>query len=161
MPRLNLKMPFGEVSFDFTDNKDLEEHLDKVDFDALAKTVVDKVPSLVLPQRQGRDETKDLVDSHGKFMMFKKSPKAKIDMVILAIYAYGTGATIDEIRRTTGIPDPSGDAINSGSSRRYFTTLDKANQVYGLSPEGLQRVVNEIIPLLRQNNERAESKDTG
>ncbi len=154
-------MPYGEVSIDFTDNADLIQQIDKIDFEALAKTVIDKVPSIVIPQKQVREEIKDLMDTDGKFMIFKKIPKQKLDTVILAIYAYGTGATIDEIRHTTGIPDPSGDAINSGSSRRYFTTLDKQSQIYGLSPEGLQRALNEIIPSLRQKKEDDEGNKKG
>src|SRR2546427_6577224 len=156
MPRLNLRMPFGEVSFDFKDNADLVEQLAKVDFDALAKIVTDKVPSIVTEKKQVREELKDLVDTDGKFMIFKKIPKAKIDMVILAVYAYGTSATIEEIRRTTGIADPSSDAI--GASKKYFTVIDKS---YGLSPEGLLKVMTDIIPSLRQKTEDEAPKHKG
>jgi hypothetical protein len=154
-------MPFGDISFDFTDNADLTSQLEKIDFDALAKTVSEKVPSLAVEKRQVREEIKDLVNTDGKFIVFKQSPKAKIDMVILAIYAYGTSATIDEIRHTTGVPDPSGDAINAGASRRYFTLLDKDAPAYGLSPDGLQKVTIDIIPSLRQKKEENAGKGKG
>lgn len=158
MPRLNLKMPYGDVSFDFTDIADLKKQLEKVDFDDLGKTVSEKVPSIVIEERKVREDMRDLVDTDGKFMILKKMPKAKIDVVMLAIYAYGTSATIDEIRHTSGITDPSGDAINAGSSHKYFINLGK--QTYGLSTEGIKTVTTEIITRLRKNKDDAP-KDKG
>ena len=146
-------MPFGEVSIEFTDNANLMEQLEKIDFEALAKTISDKLPTLTAEKRSVREDLKDLVDTDGKFIIFKKVPRAKIDMVILAIHAYGTSATIEEIRRTTGIQDPSGDVINSGTTRKYFMTISKQSQTYGLSPDGIQRLASETIPKLRQTSQ--------
>jgi phosphoribosylformylglycinamidine (FGAM) synthase PurS component len=149
-------MAYGEVSVEFTDNADLQEKLDKIDFDALANTVAGKVPSIVVEQRKVREDIKDFVDTDGKFMILKNIPKTKIDIVMLAIYAYGTSATIEEIRRTPGILDPSGDAINSGSSKKYFIPIDK--QTYGLSTEGIRTATTEIISSLRQKKEMTRAK---
>lgn len=159
MPRLNLKMPYGEVSFDFTDNEDLTRQLEKIDFEAVAKIVAEKVGAILPGTKQVREDIKDLVDTDGKFMIFKKTPRKKIDKVMLAIYAYGTSATTDEIRRTTGILDPSGDVINAGSSRKYFITITK--QTYGLSDLGIQTVTTEIIPSLLDTKGEEVSKGKG
>jgi predicted small secreted protein len=99
------------------------------------------------PVKIMREELKDICDVDGKYVIFKKSPYKKIDKVMLAIYAYGTSASVDEIRRTTGILDPSGDVINPGASRKYFLSLGK--KIYGLSDLGIQTVTEKIIPELR------------
>jgi hypothetical protein len=162
MPRLSIITHLGDLTFDFTDTEDLKKQVEKLDLEAVGKIVEEKFDKIMLEiVKRVRDDIGDLVETDGRYMIFKKIPKAKIDMVILAIYAYGTSATIDEIRRTTGILDPSGDAINAGASRKYFILIDKEKPAYGLSPEGLQKVMTEIIPSLRQKKEDDAGKGKG
>jgi hypothetical protein len=138
-------MPFGEISIEFTDNKDLEEQLEKIDFEGLTKVVGAKVGIIAEPKRI-REELKDLCDTDGKYMIFKKAPTKKVEKVMFAIYCYGTSATLDEIRRTSGITDPSGNVI--GPNAKYFLSL--GNKIYGLSDAGIQTVTQEVIPALRE-----------
>ncbi len=140
-------MPYGELSIEFSDNKDLEDQLTKIDFEDLAKIVAARLGSVVGEPKKVRDELNDICDTDGRYMIFKKSPSKKTEKVMLTIYCYGTSATVDEIRRTTGISDPSGDVINAGSSVKYFLSL--GNKAYGLSDLGIQTVTQEIIPALK------------
>lgn len=162
MPRLNIITHIGDLTFDFIDTEDFKKQVEKLDLEALGKIVEEKFDDIILEiVKRVRDDLRDLIETDGKYMIFKKIPKAKIDMVILAIYAYGTSATIEEIRRTTGILDPSGDAINAGASRKYFIWIDKEKPAYGLSTEGLQKVTSDIIPSLRPKKEEDAGKGKG
>ena len=156
MPKLNIITHLGDLTFDFIDTKDLMKQIEKLDIEALGKMIEEKFDKFILEfTRRVRYGMEDLIETDGRYMIFKKIPKAKIDMVILAIYAYGTSATIEEIRRTTGILDPSGDAINAGASRKYFILIDKEKPAYGLSTEGLQKATSEILPSLRPKKDDA------
>lgn len=148
MPQVKMRMPFGEIIFEFADNQDLKNQLDKVNFVDLEKTIREKVGSIAAEPKKIREEIKDICDTDGTYVILKKTPATKVDRTILAIYAYGTSATVDEIRHTTGISDPSGDVINSGSSSKYFMSF--GNKTYGLSDLGIQSVTNEILPGLRK-----------
>lgn len=147
MARLNLKMPYGEVAVDFTDNEDLKKQLEKIDFEGLVRIISDKVGSILTESKKIREDLKDICETDGRYIIFKKVPSKKIDKVILAIYAYGNSATVEEIKRTTGISDPSGDYLNSGSYSKYFVSY--GNKSYGLSDVGLHVAVDEILPKLR------------
>ncbi|SHO43603.1 hypothetical protein NSIN_20115 [Nitrosotalea sinensis] len=145
MAQIRIKTKVGEVAIDFSDNKDLENQLSKIDFKDLENIVAKSVPNILRVETTVIEEFKDLyrLDSSGNVHL-NKIPKKKGDAIKLAVFLSEKGLSTNEVKTSTGISNPKAymnkkDFIENGDS---FT----------LETEARKDVLEKIIPKLRQNN---------
>ncbi|MEM3112537.1 MAG: hypothetical protein QXY90_05810 [Candidatus Anstonellales archaeon] len=145
MAQIRIKTNVGEITIDFTNNKDLETQLSKIDFKELESIVAKNVPN-ISHGSSVIEEYKDLyrLDSSGNVHL-SKIPKKKADAIKLAVFLSESGLSRNGIKTATGISNPKAymnkkDFIDSGDS-------------IALETEARKEVLEKIIPKVRQNNQ--------
>jgi len=142
MPQIRIKMNYGEIVLDFSDNKDLRVQLDKIDFKKLESLVTTKIP-LVKKHATIIEEFKDLymIDSAGNVML-KKIPKQKTDTIKLVVFLANRPLNTSEIKAATGITNPKS---YMNLKREYIVEGD----FFSLKADARVEVTKTIIPELR------------
>lgn len=143
MAQIRIKTKAGEVSIDFTDNKDLETQLNKIDFKELESIVSKNVPNASIINSTIIEEFKDLytIDSAGNLNLIK-IPKQKTDAIKLAIFLANRGLKTSEIKTITGVAAP----------KSYMNQKDfiKTGDSFSLQADARKEVLEKIIPKIRQ-----------
>jgi hypothetical protein len=152
--RLDLPIGKTRLSIYFNNPGELENELN--DINKIKKIIEDKLEIEVEERSKVREDVQDIFDTDGKYLIFKKSPTGNLDKVMLAVYGYGSNATLDEIEKTTGIKNPSKSVIYSGKNKKYF--LSNGRGGHHLSSLGIQTVTEKIIPNLRNNISQKQDK---
>jgi hypothetical protein len=147
MPK-KVEIPLGNAKLliEFNNSEQLKAELKGID--EIRRIIESELGASVSAPPLVREDLKDLCDSDGRFLVLKNPLKANNEKVMLTVYAYGTGATLEQIEHTTGIIDVSKKVLRNGNNRKYFVNLQR--ETYGLSPLGLEVVTTKIIPLLRK-----------
>lgn len=145
MAQIKIKTKVGEIAIDFTDNKDLETQLTKIDFKELETIVAKNVPNISREHSMIIEEFKDLyrIDSVGNVHL-NKIPDKKADAIKLTVFLSQRSISTNEIKLSTGISNPKAymnkkDFIEDGDS---FT----------LETEARKDVLEKIIPSLRKSS---------
>ncbi len=104
MAKIKINLSCGEITIEFTDTKDLEDQIEKIDFvriDSLLNTRNQKNTRAV---ENGKMSDKDshIVKELGSINLLKISEKGQ-DAVKLAIFLAANGMGRDEIKKITGI----------------------------------------------------------
>lgn len=146
MAQIRIKTKVGEIAIDFTDNKDLEAQLNKIDFKELETIVAKKVPLASHGSSEIIEEFKDLyrIDSSGNVHL-NKIPNKKGDAIKLAVFLSQRGISTNEIKLSTGISNP----------KAYMNKKDfiESGDAFTLEAEARKEVLEKIIPKIRQNNQ--------
>lgn len=144
MPQLRIRMYYGDVVLDFTDHKDLQSQLDKIDFKELEKVVTARIPE-VTKSTTIMEEFKDLytMDGTGKIVL-KKTPKQKTDAIKLAIFLANRGLNTAEIKAATGITAPK-------SYMNVKKDFIQSGEYFSLQTGARADVTDRIIPEVRKS----------
>lgn len=143
MPQLRIKTYYGEVLIDFTDAKDLQARLDRIDFRELENLISSRIPQ-TSKNTAILDEFKDLcaMDATGKIIL-KKIPKQKTDAIKLTIFLANRALNTLEIKIATGIKFPKS---YMNVKKDFIPDGDRFSLQLGARHE----VSNRIIPQLRK-----------
>lgn len=105
MAKIKINLSGGEITIDFTDMKDFENQLEKIDLariDNLLKTKCDTMQRVENSEKKDiQTDSKSIVDL-GIINLLKISEKGQ-DAVKLAVFLAASGLSRDEIKKITGI----------------------------------------------------------
>jgi len=145
MAQIKIKTNVGEVSIDFTDVKNLENQLQKIDFKELEKIISKNVPTLTFTTNEVIEEFKDLyrINKSG-IISLTKIPQTKGDAIKLAIFLSEQGLTTNELKIATGISNPK-----AYMNKKEFVENGK---YITLNTNARKDVLEKIIPNIRKSN---------
>ena len=149
---IRIKKNDVELIIPFTDNDDLNTKLEECD--KIFEIVRNKLGSRIFGEQKMRTDLKGICEFQQDHVVLLKSIKSPTRKVGLVLHAYGPmGATLNEISLSTGIRNPSKDALTAGRTKKYFRKIDKEH--YGLSSLGLDWIVNEVLPKIKDEEKNA------
>lgn len=107
MAKIKINLSGGEITIEFSDMKDFEEQLEKIDFGRIDTLLngkkVDAVSEIEKLERKNdtQDASKRLIDL-GNINLLKISEKGQ-DAIKLAVFLAASGLSREEIKKITGI----------------------------------------------------------
>lgn len=103
MAKIRIYIQGGEITIDFTDTKDLENQMAKIDvlkIDSLIKEI--NKNDTPVAKNELSDRERDIVNELGTVNLLRISERGK-DAVKLAIFLASCGMSQEEIKKVTGI----------------------------------------------------------
>ena len=104
MAKIRIDLPYGELTIEFTDTKDFENQLERIDLEELHSLLEEK-KQLVQDAKRSISNTEQAgskVEDLGTINLLKVSDAGR-DALKLAVFLASNGISHDEIKKITGV----------------------------------------------------------
>ena len=139
-----IRTEFGDIRIDFTTEEQLQAELDLLEAHVaqIQKTAGTIVPPLPRSPKPGFEYAyRFLPTGRVELLVF---PDAMSKLVALALFAYFPDpVAVEEIETITGIENVYESVLKQSNNRKYFR---KADEGYGITPEGVKLVLSSVPP---------------
>jgi len=148
--KLKIRAKYGEVEIPFETLEDLKEKIQNINLEDVNKIVTEKFKNVVWEMRQPKPGFEDIyrftIDGLVELITI---PSTKAETVALVLFAYSpVPASTQQIDLSSGVKGSASLILTHPSYKKYFNRTEDGK--YILTQEGLDWVINKIIPKLRQ-----------